>query len=93
MRTLIFILVALCAPLASAQVWNGSFVPVEETHSYNAYRGPYNGGYPMVVYPRYYRGYGRYYYDAPVVVPPPTIHVQGRPWLEYSSQRSIYGDR
>lgn len=73
----------LCASSASAQ-W--SYVPIEQSRSYNAYRGPYNGGYPM--YPRfvpvYYRG-GYYTSRYPEIIAPGprTFSVMGSNGVYY----------
>ncbi len=58
MKPLLIALCLLCST-ASAQ-WPG-YVPIEQSRSYNAYRGPYYGGYGYYgrVYPRArYGGYG-----------------------------------
>jgi hypothetical protein len=75
------LIIALC--VSSASAWD--YIPIEQSRSYNAYRGPV-WGYPA--YPRYYgRGYGGYAVPRPL--PPIQYHEMhnfqtGQTWQGYS---------
>jgi hypothetical protein len=77
MKTLLIALVLLCASTASAQ-WGG-YVPIEQSRSYNAYRGP------LYAYPYYgrVRGYGGI---DPYGPPMPRMHMH---YIE-SSRGTVY---